>query len=55
MDHIIKLPRTKDGYNAIAVQVCRLTKRRVFTPIKAIDKNGSTDAVKTAKIVFYTA
>ena len=55
MDHIIKLPRTKVGCDAIVVQVCRLTKRRVFTPIKTIDENGSTDVIETAKIVFYTA
>jgi hypothetical protein len=54
MDHIVKLPRTIRGCNAIAVQVCRLTKARVFAGILA-DEDGATDAKATAKLVFETA
>ena len=54
MDHIVKLPKTIQGCNAIAVQICRLTKARVFTPITA-NEEGATDAKETAKLVFKTA
>ena len=54
MDHIVKLPKTVQGCNAISVQVCRLTKARVFTAIRA-NEEGATDAKETAKLVFKTA
>ena len=53
MDYIIALLQTKKGNNAIAVQVCKLIKRKIFTPVKA-DGQGGTNAVETAKLVFLT-
>ena len=53
MDFITQLPPTKQGHNTIAVQVCRLTKRRIFTALRA--GNDGLSAKETAKLVFRTA
>ena len=53
MDFITKLPTTIRGCNTIAIQVCRLTKRRVFSTIKAGEDGLSTKEI--AKLVFKIA
>jgi hypothetical protein len=52
MDFVTHLPVTPRGFNAIAVMVCRLTKRRILEPVVA-SENG-TDALATAKLVYLT-
>jgi hypothetical protein len=50
MDFVVKLPKTKHRNNAIAVIVCRLTKRRILEAIADTDKGTSAEA--TAKLVY---
>jgi hypothetical protein len=50
MDFIVKLPRTIKGFNAIAVIICRLTKRRILVPITKGEDGTSTE--ETAKLVY---
>ena len=50
MDFIVKLPKTKQGMNAIAVIVCRLTKRRILEAMADTSKGTSAEA--TAKLVY---
>ena len=50
MDFIIYLLVSPQGYNAIATIVCRLIKRRILEPMKALDKG--TDAIAIAKLVY---
>jgi hypothetical protein len=53
MDFITQLPSTKQGHNTIAVQVCRLTKRRIFIALRAGNNGLSTK--ETAMLIFRTA